>query len=103
MVVTQGSGAYSGEVTSPTKPPKRDTAILPEDGHLILAFKTDNPGAWRMHCHIRWHTEEGFATQFVERYDEMKSLIEYEKLHSNRKTWDAFENGLSVVESDSGI
>lgn len=56
-----------------------------------------------MHCHIGWHTEEGFAIQFVERYSEIKSLIDYDNLHANCKTWDTFENGLSVKEDDSGI
>lgn len=93
-VMAQGSGTYDGEVTSLAKPPKRDTAMLPEDGYLVIAFKTDNPGAWLMHCHIGWHTERGFAIQFVERYDEIGPLIEYEKLHSNCKTWDTFENRL---------
>lgn len=101
--MAQGSGTYSGEVTSLAKPPKRDTGMLPEDGHLVLAFKADNPDVWLMHYHIGWHTEDGIAIQFVERYDEIKSLIEYEKLHSNCKTWDAFETGLSVEEDDSDI
>jgi drug/metabolite transporter superfamily protein YnfA len=26
--------------------------MLPGGGYLVLAFVTDNPGAWLMHCHI---------------------------------------------------
>lgn len=33
-------------------PTRRDTAILPQGGWMVLAFPTDNPGAWLMHCHI---------------------------------------------------
>jgi hypothetical protein len=50
-------------------PPRRDVAMLPSPGGpggpggpgsgppptggwLVLAFLTDNPGAWLMHCHI---------------------------------------------------
>lgn len=33
-------------------PPRRDVAMLPTNGWLALAFQSDNPGAWIMHCHI---------------------------------------------------
>ena len=33
-------------------PPRRDVALLPRGGYLIIAFRADNPGAWLMHCHI---------------------------------------------------
>jgi FtsP/CotA-like multicopper oxidase with cupredoxin domain len=47
-----------------TNPPRRDVAMLPapaapagggppsSGGWLVIAFLTDNPGAWLMHCHI---------------------------------------------------
>lgn len=41
--------------------------MLPAGGWLVLAFETDNPGAWLMHCHIAWHVSEGLAVQFLER------------------------------------
>ncbi|KAJ5180151.1 hypothetical protein N7492_003361 [Penicillium capsulatum] len=103
VVLAQGSGSYSGAVTSLAKPPKRDTAMLPENGHLVIGFKTDNPGAWLMHCHIGWHTEEGFAIQFVERYHEIKPLINHDILHGNCQSWEKFEKSLSVAQDDSGI
>ncbi|ETI23255.1 hypothetical protein G647_05054 [Cladophialophora carrionii CBS 160.54] len=31
-------------------PPRRDVALLPASGFLVLAFKADNPGIWLMHC-----------------------------------------------------
>lgn len=102
-VMAQGSGTYDGDVTSLASPPKRDTAMLPSDGHLVIAFKTDNPGAWLMHCHIGWHTEEGFAIQFVERYSEIKSLINYHTLKENCASWDTYESSSSVAEEDSGV
>ena len=40
--------------------------MLPAGGWLALAFKTDNPGAWLMHCHMAWHVSEGMAVQFLE-------------------------------------
>ncbi|KAJ5777184.1 hypothetical protein N7520_000430 [Penicillium odoratum] len=102
-VMAQGTGTYDGEVTSLASPPKRDTAMLPADGHLVIAFKTDNPGAWLMHCHIGWHTEEGFAIQFVERYDEIRKLINYADLKKNCDSWDSYQTLRSVKEDDSGI
>lgn len=103
VIVAQGTGTYDGEITTLAKPPKRDTAMLPENGYLVIAFKTDNPGAWLMHCHIGWHTEEGFAIQFIERYNEIKPLIEYKKLYQNCETWGTYENKYIVAQDDSGI
>lgn len=48
-------------------PPRRDTATLPTKGYLVLAFESDNPGLWLMHCHIPFHLSQGFGIQFVER------------------------------------
>lgn len=77
--------------------------MLPENGHLGIALKTDNPGAWLMHCHIGRHSEEGFAIQFVEQYDEIKPLIDYKDLNDNCKSWDKYENMYIVEQDDSGI
>lgn len=33
-------------------PTRRDTEMLPAGGWLVVAFNTDNPGAWLFHCHI---------------------------------------------------
>ncbi|KAJ5092447.1 hypothetical protein NUU61_007317 [Penicillium alfredii] len=103
VVVAQGSGTYSGAGPTLAKPPKRDTAMLPENGYLVLAFKTDNPGVWLMHCHIGWHTEEGFAIQFVERYGEIKAQLDYSALRGNCRNWEAYQNRNRVAEDDSGI
>ncbi|KAI1498450.1 multicopper oxidase [Biscogniauxia marginata] len=32
--------------------PRRDVAMLPKNGHLVIGFITDNPGVWLMHCHV---------------------------------------------------
>ena len=56
-LLAQGAGAFSSD--TPLKlnnPPRRDVAMLPAAGHLVLAWETDNPGAWLVHCHIGWHT-----------------------------------------------
>jgi FtsP/CotA-like multicopper oxidase with cupredoxin domain len=53
LIIAQGTGKYTDDV--PLKldnPPRRDTAMLPASGYLVMAFQTDDPGAWLMHCHI---------------------------------------------------
>ena len=58
FILAQGMGRYSeGEtVLQLDNPTRRDVAMLPGNGHLVLAWETDNPGAWLVHCHIGWHT-----------------------------------------------
>lgn len=56
FILAQGTGTYDADTVTLNKsnPPRRDTAMLPAAGYLVLAFETDNPGAWLMHCHIGW-------------------------------------------------
>lgn len=77
--------------------------MLPSAGYLAIAFKTDNPGAWLMHCHIGWHTSEGFALQFVERESEIADLLDYDSLSDNCDAWSTYETADSVEQEDSGI
>lgn len=55
-----------------TNPPRRDVHHLPANGWLVIAYPTDNPGAWLMHCHIAFHVAMGLSVQFVERESEIK-------------------------------
>ena len=48
-------------------PPRRDVVLLPDAGYVVIAFKTDNPGTWIMHCHIAQHASFGLAMQIMER------------------------------------
>ncbi|KAF8853078.1 putative laccase-2, partial [Acephala macrosclerotiorum] len=104
-ILGQGSGTYTSGTTTltTTNPPRRDVAMLPSSGYLVIAFLTDNPGAWLMHCHIGWHTSEGFALQLVERYSEIAALTDYDTLNSTCTAWDAYATADDVVEDDSGV
>jgi FtsP/CotA-like multicopper oxidase with cupredoxin domain len=107
-ILAQGSGTYdSANVTLElTNPPRRDVAMLPGDGYLVIAFLTDNPGAWLMHCHIAWHTGSGFALQLVERISEIPALIDYDTLNATCAAWDTYttaNNFVQDVQSDSGV
>ena len=43
-------------------------------GYVVIAFKTDNPGTWLMHCHIAFHASFGLALQFLERQQDAANL-----------------------------
>jgi len=101
-VLAQGTGIWNGSMVT-KNPPRRDTAMLPINGYLLLAWQTNNPGAWLMHCHIGWHLEAGFALQFIERYDEIKPLIDYKELQDICRPWDAYDKKADVVQMDSGV
>lgn len=53
-VLGSGTGTYDEATATLNKanPPRRDTAMLPGNGWLALAWYTDNPGAWLMHCKL---------------------------------------------------
>jgi hypothetical protein len=104
FVLAQGSGTYSSSVTLNTdNPPRRDTALLPASGYLVMAWETDNPGVWLMHCHIGWHTSEGFALQFIERYSEIAGISDEDRMNETCSTWSAFQEEHSILQEDSGI
>jgi hypothetical protein len=89
-------------------PPRRDVVLLPNGGFVVIAFKTDNPGSWLMHCHIARHASEGLALQILERQgtaNEMfpknsPKMIENKRVCDNWKTWQAKYH---AFEGDSGI
>ena len=56
VILGQGSTTYDVATTPKTfnynNPPRRDVALLPQNGYLAIAFRPDNPGVWLVHCHI---------------------------------------------------
>ncbi|KAF1831408.1 laccase-1 precursor [Decorospora gaudefroyi] len=103
-VIAQGAGTYDDNVALKLdNPPRRDTAMLPASGYLVLAFETNNPGAWLMHCHIGWHTSEGFAMQFIEQYDAIAALTNNDVLANNCAAWSLFSKSASIEQDDSGV
>lgn len=47
-------------------PMRRDTVTVPSGGAAVLRFRSDNPGAWLMHCHIEFHLNAGLALIVIE-------------------------------------
>ncbi|CAI4212266.1 unnamed protein product [Parascedosporium putredinis] len=66
--------------------PSTCTATI-SSGWMVIAFFTDNPGAWLLHCHIGWHVSQGFGMQFLERKDEISSLMKLNQMVPNCNAW----------------
>ncbi|KAE9983102.1 hypothetical protein BLS_004937 [Venturia inaequalis] len=107
FILAEGSGSYDPSIPlTLVNPPRRDTALMPAAGFIVLAFETDNPGVWLMHCHIGWHTSMGFALQFVEMQDQIQSsgaLKNSCALNSTCDAWNSFSTLNSFVQLDSGV
>ncbi|THY58832.1 hypothetical protein D6C98_02921 [Aureobasidium pullulans] len=94
------TNALSGQLNF-ENPPRRDTAMLPAGGWLVLAFETNNPGAWIMHCHIAWHVADGLATQFLETPDQIKVDPSFNEICS---AWrDYYPEHAVYLKDDSGV
>ncbi|KAL2674299.1 hypothetical protein Neosp_012750 [[Neocosmospora] mangrovei] len=103
-----------GEVTLKfDNPPRRDVALIPSGGYLVVAFKADNPGSWLFHCHIAWHASSGLALQIMEREEDLKKLMTEERLRETRRiceNWDLWYNdpknhwnATGPFQDDSGV
>lgn len=106
-VLAQGTGSYTPDIPLQLKnPARRDTAVLPANGYLVIAFYSNNPGVWLMHCHIGWHAAEGFSLQFIVREDEIPALIskeERQNLKEQCDRWQAHTDSQAIHQEDSGI
>ncbi|KAF6831824.1 extracellular dihydrogeodin oxidase laccase [Colletotrichum musicola] len=103
-VLAQGAGTYDSSIALQTvNAPRRDVAMLPASGYLVIGFYTDNPGVWLMHCHIGWHTSLGFALQLIERPDEIAAITNTETLNSTCANWEAYASEGNVHQEDSGV
>lgn len=105
-ILGQGAGTFkSTDLLTTSNPTRRDVAMLLGSGYLVVAFKTDNPGAWLMHCHIGWHTDMGLALQFIEQYSAARQLINYDLLNSTCKAWATYVAAQAVEQPtyDDGI
>jgi iron transport multicopper oxidase len=45
---------------------RRDTILVRPNGHIVLRFRSDNPGIWLFHCHIEWHVASGLIATMIE-------------------------------------
>jgi hypothetical protein len=128
VLAQQANAVWNGDISTlnMNNPIRRDTATLPALGYLVLAFESDNPGAWlvsstnirsteicadvtsQMHCHIPFHISGGLGVQFVERKDEiLKSNGDLGAMQQGCADWQKYHaehwpNGI-LIEGDSGL
>jgi FtsP/CotA-like multicopper oxidase with cupredoxin domain len=106
-VLASGTGTYDDTTVTlnTTNPTRRDVTMLPASGYIVIAFLTDNPGAWILHCHIGWHQSEGLALQFIEQESAAYSTFNSTIATDICSTWDDYWlDGSPVYEQDdSGI
>lgn len=57
-------------------PLRRDTFTVPAQSHVVIRFLADNPGIWILHCHVAWHLESGMLVSFIERPEDLKTLVQ---------------------------
>ena len=77
--------------------------MLPANGWVVIAFKTNNPGAWLMHCHIAWHVAEGLGVQFLERAAEMDRVLDLKRTEENCVAWRTWFGPRMGLKTDSGL
>ncbi|KAH8599232.1 multicopper oxidase-domain-containing protein [Bisporella sp. PMI_857] len=106
-VLAQGKGIYNPITVklNLANPPRRDTASMPGNGYMVIAFKTDNPGSWLFHCHIAWHASQSLALQFVERESEISNLVavNYEDTKNHCSKWVDYYATAPYKQEDSGV
>lgn len=109
-ILGRGDEPYN-EATDPLtfnyhNPPRRDVALLPSNGWLAIAFRSDNPGVWLLHCHIAWHASSGLALQLLERQDEILDVLGRQRVGAVEQTcigWDQWlKDGEKIDQEDSG-
>lgn len=106
-ILATGSGSYSSSTALNLKnPPRRDVAMMPGSGFLVIAFYTDNPGVWLMHCHIGWHATMGFAVQIIENLGGVNNTLQntcmIKDVCQSWNTW-AAANPTHSLQIDDGI
>ncbi|EXJ89106.1 hypothetical protein A1O3_02170 [Capronia epimyces CBS 606.96] len=104
-VLGADAGIFNNSQTLNYKnPPRRDVAMLPASGYLVLAFITDNPGAWLMHCHIAWHVGLGLGAQFLEEPDLIRTTLGIgQDWKQECAQWNSYSATAIYAEEDSGL
>lgn len=114
VILDQSSIPFDAATFNPNlnNPPRRDTAMLPKGGYLVIGFQMNNPGTWLMHCHIAWHASSGMAVQFIESPRVLHNMVEASgivpEMNNQCDTWTHKYNTVNIpaqaVQGDeSGI
>ena len=108
LVLGTGAGTFTAAnmtgLLNFVNPIRRDVEQMPGGGWLVIAFRTDNPGCWLMHCHIGWHVAMGLGIQFLERKGEIKGLMHLDQMVPNCQAWRAYApTSPYLPKVDSGL
>ncbi|KZL76688.1 multicopper oxidase, partial [Colletotrichum tofieldiae] len=104
LLLGTGDGGFtSSETLNFENPTRRDVAQLPGGGWMVIAFRTDNPGAWLMHCHIAWHVSMGLSVQFLERKDEIAQTMDLKAIAPTCDAWRKYYPTAQWPKHDSGL
>ncbi|KAK5118803.1 hypothetical protein LTR62_000012 [Meristemomyces frigidus] len=104
FVLGQGTGTFSASTAALNfnNPPRRDTATVIGGGWLAMAFNSNNPGTWLMHCHIAWHVAEGLGLQFLESPAQI-TLPDRTQFEGQCSAWQSYYQTAYWDKDDSGI
>ncbi|KAK4220959.1 multicopper oxidase-domain-containing protein [Podospora fimiseda] len=105
-VLAQETGMFNGSTSgfNTANPSRRDTATLPDNGYLAIAFLLDNPGAWLVHCHIAWHASQGLSLEFVESQDAIEGAVPEVDMQEFERVCASWDSWTPIWEQDdSGI
>lgn len=104
QVLSAGFGEWDGTVTNPNNPLRRDTHMLPPNGHLVMQFEADNPGIWPLHCHVAWHVSAGFLVNIMEQPHNLTARSQIPGLMDQTcRDWNAWTSKNVVPQIDSGL
>ncbi|KAK4041135.1 Cupredoxin [Parachaetomium inaequale] len=108
LVLGTGAGTFNAATMTGqlnfNNPIRRDVEQMPGSGWLVMAFKTDNPGCWLMHCHIGWHVAMGLGIQFLERKNDIMELMHLDQMQPNCEAWRAYAaTSPYLPKIDSGL
>ena len=93
-----------GKTLKGSNPTRRDTTVLPAWGWLVVAYTTNNPGAWLFHCHVAWHVSQGLSVQFLEQLTSIPSSVNLNNIQSACNSWNAYYPAHDPFrQDDSGI
>lgn len=107
-VLGQGTGTFNVATHLSqlrfNNPPRRDVVYLPPGGWLVIAYPTDNPGAWLMHCHIAFHVSMGLSVQFLERKAQIPLPAPNSEWYNTCTNWTNYQRNRPVYpQDDSGL
>ena len=89
-----------------TNPPRRDTATMPANGFLAIAWPLDNPGVWLLQCQTTWHSSQGFGASIVESSALIPGTVGGDwasNLDPACEAWNAFAPTMPFQQTDSGV